>query len=274
MYEHYWNLDRRPFDNSSEREFFFPAECHQGALLKLRYAVENRRGAALLTGGAGTGKTMLVARLFETLESNIEPRVHVVFPRMGTEQLIAFLGTGLTGAPLSSLAMSDAIRSVQEFLAANSANGQHALLVIDEAHLLESRETLDTLRLLLNFQTEGSYDLTLLLIGQPQIVPTVQRVAGLDDRMTVKCLLRPFSETETANYINHRLTVAGGATSYFTDESIAEVYRHTLGVPGRINRLCDLALLIAFDEERKFIEAEQICEVAEEIMAIGDRSAA
>ena len=80
MYEQYWNLNRRPFDNTAEREFFFPAECHEGALLKLRYAVENKRGAALLTGAAGTGKTMLVARLFESLESHIEPKVHVVFP--------------------------------------------------------------------------------------------------------------------------------------------------------------------------------------------------
>lgn len=274
MYEQYWNLNRRPFDNTAEREFFFPAECHEGALLKLRYAVENRRGAALLTGGAGTGKTMLVSRLFESLESYIEPRVHVVFPKMETQQLVAFLGAGLTGASMSDLPISEAIGRMQEFLAANSANQQHGLLVIDEAHLLESRDTLDTLRLLLNFQSAGNYDLTLLLIGQPQIIPMAQRVAGLDDRMTVKCLLRPFSQTETAAYINHRLTVAGASTACFTDDAIAEVYRQTLGVPGHINRLCDLALLIGFAEERSTIDADQIGEVAEEIVAIGDRSAA
>ena len=87
---------------------------------------------ALLSGAAGLGKTLLISRLFESLESRIEPRVHVVFPKMATEQLIVFLGSELTGDSMSSLSMSEAIRGIQVFLANNSANGQHALLVIDE----------------------------------------------------------------------------------------------------------------------------------------------
>ena len=274
MYEQYWNLNRKPFDNTAEREFFFPAECHQGALLKLRYAVENRRGAALLSGAAGLGKTLLVSRLFESLEAHIEPRIHVVFPKMTTEQLIAFLGSELTGNSLSSVSIDDAIRCIQGFLATNSANGQHAVLIIDEAHLLQSRDTLDTLRLLLNFQSGGGYDLTLLLIGQPQVIPTIQRLPGLDERMTVKCLLRPLNEAETAGYVSHRVTVAGGATSLFSNDAIAEIFAQTHGFPGRINRLCDLALLIGFAEEQPVIGATQIREVAEEIVAIGDNAAA
>ena len=274
MYEQYWNLNRKPFDNTAEREFFFPAECHQGALLKLRYAVENQRGAALLCGAAGLGKTLLVSRLFESLEARIEPRVHVVFPKMPTEQLIAFLGSELTGESMSPLSINDAIRGIQVFLSRNSANGQHAVLVIDEAHLLHSRDTLDTLRLLLNFQSQGAYDLSLLLIGQPQVIPTIHRLPGLDERLTVKCLLRPLDQEETARYVSHRVTVAGGATSLFQSDAIAEIFAQTHGVPGRINRLCDLALLIGFAEEQQVIGAGKIREVAEEIMAIGESAAA
>jgi type II secretory pathway predicted ATPase ExeA len=274
MYENYWNLNRKPFDNTAERDFFFPAECHQGALLKLRYAVENQRGAALLSGGPGLGKTLLISRLFESLDDRYAPRVHVVFPKMATDQLVAFLGSELTGQAMSSGSLHEAIRETQHFLARNTDQGQHAVLVIDEAHLLQSRETLDTLRLLLNFQSAGAYDLTLLLLGQPQIITSVQRATGLDNRMTVKCLLRPLTETETVQYVNHRVAAAGGSTSLFSRDALTELFRQTQGVPGRINRLGDLALLIGFAEERQTIDAAQICEVAEEIVAIRDAEAA
>ncbi len=107
MYEAYWQLHAKPFENTSDTRFYYPAETHQGALLKLRYAVENRRSGALLTGGSGLGKSLVVQSLLRQLGDMFTPRVHVVFPQMPADQLLAYLAESLTGDAPSSLTPSD-----------------------------------------------------------------------------------------------------------------------------------------------------------------------
>ncbi len=196
MYEQYWGLQAKPFDNAVDDRFFFPAESHEGALLKLRYAIENRRGAALLTGAAGLGKTLLVNRLFSLLDDAINPRVHVVFPKMETLQLMNFLGSMIAGDAVGTQGLDQSIQVLQNFLAHNSSEGYHTVVAIDEAHLLNDSDTFESLRLLLNFQSTGQYDLSLLFVGQPRIINTLQRVNGMDDRVAVKCLLRTLCATK------------------------------------------------------------------------------
>ncbi|MEM8681745.1 MAG: ATPase, partial [Planctomycetota bacterium] len=91
MYENYWNLSRKPFDDDPDRGWYYPAEGHQGALLKLRYAIENQRGASILAGRGGVGKTLIINQLLATLPEHITPRAHIVFPQMPADQLLAFL---------------------------------------------------------------------------------------------------------------------------------------------------------------------------------------
>src|SRR5262245_17934890 len=97
MYESYWQLDKRPFEHPADAQFVFPAESQRGALLKLRYVLENRRGAAILAGESGLGKTILAQRLLGELGPNFSPRVHLVFPQMPADQLLTYLGDQLTG---------------------------------------------------------------------------------------------------------------------------------------------------------------------------------
>jgi type II secretory pathway predicted ATPase ExeA len=268
MYESYWQLDCKPFENSDDPRFYYPGESHQGTLLKLQYVVENRRGGAILAGGSGTGKTLLARMLARQLAEGCKPLVHLVFPQMPAAELLAYLADELAAPGPAARGIDLTVRRIQTFLEENEARGQHAVVAIDEAHLLEQTETLEALRLLLNFEVKSRPALTLLLIGQPRLLPMIDRMPGLEERLALKCLLRPFTLEETVSYIAHRLQAAGAKRPIFEPAAIEALYGLTHGLARRINRLCDLALLIGFAEERPNVTAAQLEAVSQELVTV------
>jgi len=270
MYETYWRLKQKPFDDATDSRFYYPGESHQAALLKLRYAIENRRGGALLAGPSGVGKTLLTSMLPGILGETYSPLVRLVFPRMSSAELLAYLASELDGGEPSSKTpgLDASVRRIERRLISNSRRGRHAVLVVDEAHLLDGQSTLEALRLLLNFELEGAPALTLLLVGQPALLPTMDRMPQWEERLAVKCLLRPFGESETAAYVEHRLRAAGADRAIVEPEAMSALHALTHGVARRINRLCDLALLIGFAEERTTLSAGHFEAVCHELVAV------
>jgi type II secretory pathway predicted ATPase ExeA len=264
MYKTFWKLDRRPFDNDDEPRFYYPSEIHQATLLKLHYAIENRRGAGLLAGMPGLGKTLLVRALLADLADEYEPRIHVRFPQLGPEQLVAYLAAELTGQRLPSAAVDENLHRMEACLQENTRGGRHAVVVIDDAHLLCGSDAMETLRLLLNYESAW----TILLVGQPGLLPALDRMPALEERMSVKCLLQRFSIDESAAYVSHRLLAAGAKDVHtvFQPDALERIHQLADGIPRRINRLADLALLIGFAEEQRTIRAAQVEAVAEELL--------
>src|ERR1700704_2803088 len=125
MYESHWHLAARPFDHSADARFYYPSESQQGAILKLRYALENRRGAALLAGAAGLGKTLLAQTLVRQLGESVSPRVHLVFPQMPPEQFLAYLADqlGVGEAGTASLTIEQSLRRIEARLRENALAG-------------------------------------------------------------------------------------------------------------------------------------------------------
>ncbi len=158
MYEAYWHLKQKPFENAADPRFYYPGESHQAALCKLRYAIENHRGGALLAGPSGVGKTLVTTMLPSCLGEVFTPLLHLRFPQMSTAELLAYLADECDGAEptAGTPGVQISIRRFQRFLAANSEQGRHAVLVIDEAHLLDGVQTFEALRLLLNFEPAAS----------------------------------------------------------------------------------------------------------------------
>lgn len=270
MYTAYWKFDEKPFDNSLSAAFYYPGESNQGALLKLRYSIENRCGGAVLAGVAGVGKSLIVNTLFRQLPDEFSPCVHIVFPQLPADQLLAYIADelGTTATDPAARTAAASLRRIQNFLSDNTRAGRHAVIAIDEAHLLDDPQVQEALRMLLNFQTDGATDMSLLLVGQTKLLTNLERMPGFDERLGVKCLLRPFVEEETVSYVNHRTTTAGAQRAIFTDDALTAIHELSRGIPRRINRLCDLALLIGYAEQLDAIRAEQIDAVCDEMVTV------
>ncbi len=270
MYESYWQLDEKPFENCADPRFYYPGESPQAALLKLRYAVENRRGGALLTGASGTGKTMIAAMLRRTLGEIHSPFVHLVFPQMSTAELLAYLADELEGSPIGAAygGVQKSIQRIEHFLGENAGKDRHAVIVIDEAHLITHPDTWEAIRLLMNFEVGSRPAMSLVLSGQTGLLPMLDRMPQLDERLGVKCLMRPFTIEETAAYAAHRLKTAGARRTIIDNDAYPTLHELTGGIARQINRLCDLALLIGFAEERKTLTAEHFESVCQELVTI------
>ncbi len=275
MYEGHWKLNGLPFENWGGVESYFPSPVHESAVLQLKYQIEQRRAIVTLCGDCGTGKTMIIDRLAERLDESAAPLSRVVFPPSDAGQLLGHIADELTGCcgPADE-PQRLTLRRLNDFFEKNIAADRQAVLVIDEAHLLTSGDQLEMLRMLINLRRtayRGESPVTLLLVGQPTLLTQVERYRALDDRISAKCWLDRFTAEQSADYIRHRLRAAGAssamATTMFSDDALETLHLRAMGIPRRINRLADLALMVGYAEEASRIEAEQIDGIHQELVA-------
>jgi general secretion pathway protein A len=270
MYLDYWKLSTQPFEPISDRAALYPCEAHEGALMKLRYSIENQRGAALLAGPAGTGKTTLARILEAQLDARFSPFVRLVFPQMSSRDLLVYLAEELGAPPADPPrhTIEESVRRLEFYLAQNAHLDRHAVVIVDEAHLLEDCEALETLRLLLNFEVDAKPTLSLLLVGQMGLVSAVGRLPSLAERVAVSSLLRALTPEETIAYVTHRLRAAGATQNIFTPGALEALHYLGHGIPRQIDRLADLALLVGYADQLPELQAEQVEAVSEELVAI------
>lgn len=266
MYEAYWQLEEKPFDNTADIRFYYASADHQAALLKLRYAIESRHAAAALSGPSGVGKSLLLHSLSGQLPEFFAPITTVVFPQLAPDQFLGYLADRLAGPSDGPVSACRAVQRIERFLGENAEAGRHAVILIDEAHLLAEGAALETIRLLTNLQHDGRPVATFILSGLPPLFSSLERMPELDERFSVKCFLPRLTPEETAQYIDHRLHAAGAVRALFDAEAVESIHALSHGSPRRINRLCDLALVIGYAEERPTIGRSQIEAVADELM--------
>ena len=276
MYLQHWNLERRPFENTFETEFFFPSQTHQAALLKLRYLVEHQKGAGVLVGPTGIGKTFVTRRLVQELSPEVGPWVNVVFPQMSADDLLSDIAIRLVGEPAAAdwpsnlvLPRSAALRHIERSLDEHARAGRHPVLVIDDAHLIDDPATLQTLELLLNFQQPPQRAFSLILLGDRLLLSRLSRLPRFDERLAVRAMLQSLSPDEVARYIRFRLEVSGARSTIFDAEALAEIAELSDGNPRRINRLADLALLVGYADGRHELNAADVAAVSDELATVG-----
>lgn len=271
MYLQHFGLNEAPFSITPDPSFVYLSAAHRDALAHLMYGVGQggSGGFVQLTGEVGTGKTTLCRCLMEQVPEDCQVAL-VLNPLMTPRELLATiceeLGIGTDGIRDSNKGMVDALNA---YLLAQHALGRRVVIVIDEAQNL-SPEALEQVRLLTNLETAKQKLLQIILIGQPELRDLLSRedLRQLAQRITGRYHLEPLSRDETAQYIEHRLRVAGALGEVFDSSAKREVFRLTEGVPRLINVICDRALLGAYSRETRRVSRRLVRRAAAEIKGI------
>lgn len=264
MYESYWGLKEKPFENTPDPRFLYYSPQHEEALIRLLYAVRENKGGALVTGEYGSGKTVLSRVLMGELGKEKYSVGLITHPQLTPLQFLKEIVYQL-GEDRSSPNKAKVLHLLQDMLYANMEKGKDTVVIIDEAQLIKGRELFEELRLLLNFQLNDRFLLTLIFLGQPELRPKIEAIPQLKQRLGVRYHLSTLDEVETGKYISHRLKVAGGEEKIFTEEAKGLTYRYSGGTPRRINNICDMSLLIGFGEKVKRIGEEIVKKIAQDL---------
>ena len=260
MYKEFFKLKEKPFSLNPDPEFLFLSKNHIRAQTMLEYGFHSQAGFTVITGDIGAGKTTLVHYLLgqegDEVVIGVINNTHSSFGNLMSWILDAF------DLEESSPESAKKLRKFTQFVMDQYADGKRVLLVIDEAQNL-SEETLEELRLISNMNIASDVFLQLILIGQPELIEKLNdpRLTQFAQRIGVDFNLRPMDYVDTGKYIFHRLKVAGSTKSIFTSDAIAAIFCFSEGVPRRINTLCDMALVYAFADERRGINAQLIIDV-------------
>ncbi len=260
MYTEYWKLGRKPFENAPDPEFFYYAPRHAEALESLGRLIQGRRGAGLLTGACGIGKTTLLRVLGEELELGRYPSVRLSFPRLSAEKAALEVSRQLGAEP--SPDPVERRHALGERLMATGLEGGQTLVIVDDAHVISDDGVLEELGRLLDFRLDGEFLATLLLVGEAAVLQRMGRLPHFDQRVLVRHHLGPLDAHQTHAYIGYRLEVAGSERALFTAGAMDRVHEATGGVPREINSVCDMCLLRGARQRAEVVTEEIVRKVS------------
>ncbi|SET37360.1 XrtA/PEP-CTERM system-associated ATPase [Thalassotalea agarivorans] len=266
MYQSYFGLKEKPFQLSPDPKFFFASNHHKRALSYLQYGLDQGEGFIVITGPIGTGKTTIAKSLLQNIEDDNIVAIQIVTSNLTPEALLKLIASEL-GAFFSSDNKADILKGIEDFLSTLHSQGKRALLIVDEAQNLPA-ETIEELRMLSNFQKEAKPLLQSFLLGQEELKDIIQKpnMEQFRQRIIASAHLKPLSEDDVKQYVNHRLAHAGCKfEQLFTDDALRIVHEKTGGVPRKINIFVDRLLLFTFLEELTTIDTEQVETVAQEM---------
>ncbi len=279
MYQAYFGLKELPFRISPDPRFIYLTSQHQEVLAKCQYSVAEKMGIAAIFGTIGSGKTSLARRLWEQYATQPEYTFALlIHPNYPTpfQFLKAILREYGLIKPKRSL--EDMVAYFEEFLIEQHRNGKtpilviqfwsfnsgHSILVIDEAQTLHP-PLLELLRQLLNFETNTEKLLQIILFGDNDLLLRLDRSPALKDRVTIFGALTSLSRQDSDDLIAFRYRVAGGNTLPFGQDALAAIFKYSQGLPRRICRICDNALIRAFSHNLQTVDESMIRSIAEEI---------
>jgi general secretion pathway protein A len=265
MYESHYGFTEKPFNLTPDPKYLYLSARHTEAFAHLEFGRRERGGFIVITGEVGTGKTTL-ARYFL---SRLDPKTataFVLYPALSGAELLRTILDDLH-VPAEGTSMKDSVDALHRFLLQARREDRDVVLLIDEAQDL-STEVLEQVRLISNLETDTEKLITIVLMGQSELHEMLSRreLRQLAQRITARYHLAPLDEAGAADYIRHRLEVAGGAGKVgFTRAALTAVHRLSGGIPRLINLICDRALLAGYVQGTRTIDAPMVRQAAREV---------
>jgi general secretion pathway protein A len=270
VYLTHYNLRIKPFEISPDPKFIWFSEKHKEALAALKYGIQENKGFLLLTGDIGTGKTSLInCFLYENETDAIvatipDPDLVIIdFFKLLSKELNINTDFNTKGEFLIQF---------KHFLHITYLEEKKTLLIIDEAQRL-NQQLLEQIRLLSNIERHDAKLINIFFVGQRELYKLImdEQNKALRQRIAVHYSIEPLTESETRNYIKHRLGIAGSGAEIFSPEAIHEIFSFSTGYPRLINIICDRALLTGYVKEINKINGKIVKQCADDLKILVER---
>lgn len=268
MYTAYWNLKGNPFLNVIDRRYLFAGDQHEEAIARLAFLAEDGRLAGVLAGPGGVGKSTVLSHVaveiavryqLPVLRLDAVPGGHLPL----TRQLLSALKLDASAATLP-----EALLQIRRLAEACPDAPSRTVLLIDDVQELVGDPGLHFLRYLANLRgpnrkTRAEEPLfTLILSGTPDLLPALQAEPALAQLIQILFRLDPFSSAQTTAYVQHHMRAVGGDIWSFDQPALEAIWRHSGGLPRRINLLCDTALMLGFAAQATQVTAALVEQAA------------
>lgn len=263
MYLEYFGLKEHPFRLTPDIDFLYMSRSHARAKAYMDYTIMSQDGFVVVTGEIGSGKTTLINKLMAELPEEFV--IAKIFQTQINETELLQDVLAQLGIERFDAGKVELLKTLEKTLIEHYQNNRRVILIVDEAQNLTD-PVLEEIRLLSGFETRKQKLLSIILAGQPelaQIIESPEKEQFLQ-RVRLRFHLGPLSETETYDYIVHRLSVAGARTlDIFPKNTMPLIYKYTGGIPRLINAICDMSLLTAF-VDNAFMVSNTVIETAVE----------
>jgi general secretion pathway protein A len=263
-YCEYFGLQRMPFNDSVNPEFFYRTAGHEAAFVRMMICAKQHKALGLVWGRSGTGKTLLAQMLLTALAGEeFIPIVVLATPGMSKTGLLAcILGELDIPRPAGRENAQVYLEQIHSFLMQSYGKGRRVVILVDEAHFLPS-DLLHMIRTLTNLETPQEKLCTVILLAEETFPRRLRhkRYSSLRGRIALSSYLMPMSRAETEQYIKFRLMVAGSSEELFSEDCCEIIYSHTGGICREASKLADNALMETYlrGEPRVSSEIVQHC---------------
>ncbi|MBN2711646.1 MAG: AAA family ATPase [Planctomycetes bacterium] len=261
MYEKYWALDDKPFRNTPDPHYLFFSKQHEEAITRILYAITEGQGAVMLTGDYGCGKTLITRVLLDELDPDRFEVAYIPYSNLTAKEFLQEILRQF-GYETKGLEKVELLQVLSECLLDNHSRGCSTIVVVDEAQMILDHMTMEEIRLLLNFQQNRKFFLTLVLVGQPELRDRVEEMPQLLQRLSIRYHIGPLSEEDSFRYMSHRLKVAGGKHEILTRDAERLIASVGEGVPRKMNNIADMSLLVGFGQKAPLVDEEIVRQVA------------
>jgi len=265
-YLDFFGLKTEPFSNAPNERFYYNSAQHAKALTRMMYVAETMKGLAVVVGDIGTGKTTLARKMLDSLpvEEYESALLIILHSEISAEWLLQKIAIQL-GVERPAKERIQVIGQLYRRLLQLHEMGKKAVVLIDEAQMLNSKELMEEFRGLLNLEVTAHKLITFIFFGLPEIEENFRLDPPLLQRVSMKIRMSTLTEEATNAYIVHRLAVAGLRDPVFSTDALKSIYRYSVGFPRKINILCDNALFQGFLMRKRIVDQNIVDEMAEDL---------